>query len=65
MRWRIMGGALVAVVLAATAVEGWRVLTPTPTLRAGARVVEIPPHARLRYIAHRLQTEGVIRSAVA
>lgn len=58
-----MGGALLAVGLAATAVEGWRVLTPTPTLRAGARLVEIPPHARLRDIARRLQAEGVIRSA--
>jgi peptidoglycan lytic transglycosylase G len=62
MRWRIMGGALVGLVLAATAVESWRVLTPTPALRASARLVEIPPHARLRDIARRLQTEGVIRS---
>ena len=56
-----LNGRLV-VAASALAVEGWRVLTPTPALRAGTRVVEIPPHSRLRDIAHRLQHEGVIRS---
>jgi UPF0755 protein len=59
---RALVGVLLVVVLAGAAVEGWRVLTPTPALREGGRLVEIPSHARLRDIAHRLEVEGVIRS---
>lgn len=62
MRLRTVGSLLLAAALAAMAVEGWRILTPTPALREGPRVVEIPPHARLRDIAQRLGAEGVIRS---
>src|SRR5262245_8425160 len=62
MRWRTIGGAVLALAVAALAVEGWRVLTPTSALRAAPRVVEIPPHAGVREIARRLRAAEVIRS---
>jgi UPF0755 protein len=40
----------------------WDALTPTPTLRTGARTVEIPPRLGLLGVARRLWDEGVIRS---
>jgi len=62
MRWRTIGGAILALAVAALAVEAWRVLTPTAALRAGSRVVEISPHAGLREIARELRAAEVIRS---
>src|SRR5262245_17449002 len=62
MRWRTIGGAILALAVAALAVEAWRVLTPTAALRAGPLVVEIPPHAGLREIARELRAAEVIRS---
>src|SRR5262245_15558362 len=64
MRWRTIGGAVLALAVAALVVEGWRVLTPTPALRAAPRVVEIPRHAGLREIARGLRAAEVIRSPV-
>jgi UPF0755 protein len=54
--------ALLLAAAAALGVEAWRVLTPTPALRAGPQVIEIPPHASVRDIAARLRDAGVIRS---
>jgi UPF0755 protein len=62
MRWRAIGGAFLAMAVAALALESWRVLTPTAALRAAARVVEIPPHAGLREIARGLREAEAIRS---
>src|SRR5262245_22845755 len=62
MRWWAILGALLALGVAALAIEAWRIFTPTLALRAEARVVEIPPHAGLRDIARVLHEAGVIRS---
>ncbi len=53
---------VVAVVMAAAGVEAWRAMTPTATLAAGARVVEIPAHQGVMNIAQRLRDADVIRS---
>lgn len=45
-------------------IGAWLAVTPTPALREGARIVEIPAHERVRAIAQRLQQSGVIRSRV-
>src|SRR5262245_18726158 len=65
MRLRVVVGGALALALAGLAVEAWRVLTPTPLLRFGPRVVEIPHHDGLQDIAERLGAEGVIRSPIA
>jgi peptidoglycan lytic transglycosylase G len=62
MRSRVIAGVLLALAGAALTLEAWRVLTPTPTLRAEPHVVEISPHAGLREIATALRDAGVIRS---
>jgi peptidoglycan lytic transglycosylase G len=62
MRWRVALGAVLALAVVALAVEAWRILTPTAALQAGARVVEIPPHAGVREIARLLREANVIRS---
>ena len=62
MRLRVVAGTLCALAVVALTVEAWRVLTPTAALRAGLRVVEIPPRAGLRGIAARLRRDDVIRS---
>jgi UPF0755 protein len=61
-RWLTIGLALA---VAGAGLLGWLVLTPTPALRAGARVVEIPAHAGLVGIADRLVAAEVIRSRTA
>jgi peptidoglycan lytic transglycosylase G len=53
---------VVAVVMAAAGVEAWRAMTPTATLAAGSRVVEIPAHQGVMNIAQRLRDADVIRS---
>ncbi len=60
--WLTIGLALA---VAGAGLIGWLVLTPTPALRAGARVVEIPAHAGLVGIADRLVAAEVIRSRAA
>lgn len=58
------GLALLVGVLAATAVAlgAWSVLVPTPTMRLGPRIVEIPLHQGLGGVARQLEDEGVIRT---
>lgn len=59
-------GVAVLLVAAATAgVETWRARTPTETLAAGSRIVDIPAHAGVLTIARRLRDTEVIRSAEA
>jgi UPF0755 protein len=62
MRLRAVAGlALVAAALA-SAWLAWQVLTPTPALTAGARLVEIPAHAGILAIAGTLHDAEVIES---
>jgi UPF0755 protein len=63
MQLRVVG-ALVALTLSATVliVQGWRVLTPTVSLRDGPRIVEIPAHGSVVHVARQLHEADVIRS---
>jgi len=51
--------------VAAAGVEAWRVISPTDTLSAGPRVVEIPAHEGVMGIARRLREADVVRSPEA
>ncbi len=51
--------------MAAAGVEAWRVISPTDTLSAGPRVVEIPAHEGVMGIARRLREADVVRSPEA
>lgn len=42
--------------------HAWWLLVPTPLIESGAKVVEIAPQQGVLSVAHRLATEGVIRS---
>ncbi|MBI4610986.1 MAG: endolytic transglycosylase MltG [Candidatus Rokubacteria bacterium] len=56
---------LASLLLGAAGLAGlhaWWLLTPTPLIQAGARVVEIGPHQGVMGVAQQLETEGVIRS---
>jgi UPF0755 protein len=44
------------------ALEAWWILTPTPSLHTGPRVVEIPAHRGALEVARMLDDAGVIRS---
>jgi UPF0755 protein len=65
MRWRVVLGGVLALAVAALTAEAWQALTPTAALAAGARVVEVPPHAGVRGIAALLREREVIRSPAA
>ena len=43
-------------------VHAWWLLVPTPSIRSGAKVVEIAPHQGAMAVARRLAVEGAIRS---
>jgi UPF0755 protein len=59
-------GPVVVLIIAATAgVEAWRTVSPTETLAAAPRVVEIPAHEGVIGIAQRLRDAGVVRSPEA
>jgi len=51
--------------VAAAGVEAWRVISPTDTLSAGPRIVEIPAHEGVMGIARRLREADVVRSPEA
>ena len=51
--------------MAAAGVEAWRAISPTDTLSAGPRVVEIPAHEGVMGIARRLREADVVRSPEA
>ena len=51
--------------MAAAGVEAWRVISPTDTLSAGPRIVEIPAHEGVMGIARRLREADVVRSPEA
>jgi UPF0755 protein len=56
-------GAVLGLVLAGLiGFEVWRIVTPTPAVRQGPRLVEIPAHVSGVDIAWRLTLAGVIRS---
>jgi len=52
-------------VVTAAGVEAWRAISPTDTLSAGPRVVEIPAHEGVMGIARRLREADVVRSPEA
>jgi len=56
---------VVAVVAATVGVVAWRALSPTETLAAGPRVVEIPAHQGVMDIARQLRDADIIRSPEA
>jgi UPF0755 protein len=59
-------GLVVVLVISATAgIEAWRAVSPTATLAAGPRIVEIPAHEGVIGIAGRLRDADVIRSREA
>jgi UPF0755 protein len=62
MRRRALGAAVVLGLAAAGVIVAWQLLTPTDALRAGALVVELPPHEGVTEIAARLREAGVIRA---
>jgi UPF0755 protein len=64
-RLRRIALILLAVVAATAGFEAWRALSPTETLAAGPRVVEIPAHQGVMGIARRLHEADVIRSPEA
>src|SRR5262249_32606232 len=53
---------VLAVVAATTGFEAWRALSPTVTLAAGPRVIEIPAHQGVMGIAPRLRAGDGVRS---
>ena len=61
MGLRLLGLLLVLAGAAAAGVEAWRAITPTESLLAGPRVVEIPAHEGLVAIARRLADADVVR----
>ena len=51
--------------MAGAGVEAWRTISPTDTLSAGPRVVEIPAHEGVMGIARRLREADVVRGPEA
>jgi UPF0755 protein len=45
--------------------ETWWILTPTPDVRAGTRIVEIPANRGFLQVARQLKEEGVVNSSLA
>jgi len=60
LRW--LPAIALAGTLALGAAHAWWLLTPTPTVQAGAKVVEVAPHQGVMGVARQLSAEGVIQS---
>jgi UPF0755 protein len=56
---------LVLLAVSGLAVAGWWLMSPTPALVEGPRIVEIPPHLGVREVADKLGESELIRSPLA
>jgi len=59
---RSFAAMLVTAAMLFLGLQAWWILTPTPALRSGPRIVEIPAHRGFLEVARQLDDAGVIRS---